>query len=78
MVIYSAEAVRAEIPPPPQPLVTIEPNLTRPIMRKENTFIATEYRSSPITDQPKVAEYRRIATAQRAAKLCTARDGCQR
>ena len=47
-------------------------------MRKENTFIATEYRSSPITDQPKVAEYRRIATAQRAAKLCTARDGCQR
>ena len=77
MVIYSAEAVRAEIPPT-EPLVTIEPNLTRPTMRKENTFIPTEYRSSPIADQPKVAEYRRIATAQRAAQLCTTRDGCQR
>lgn len=47
-------------------------------MRKENTFIPTEYRSTP-TDQPKVAEYRRIATAQRAAQAaCGARGECQR
>ena len=64
-VMISAEAVRSEVAPTVGENV-IESTIQRPTLRKENPFLPMEYRSTP-TDQPRVAEYRRIATAQRAA-----------